>query len=109
MPYFEHGSLKHRLQSSFPDAAQKRSVLRQIVLALACMHSQDIVHRDIKGENVFEARYSSCILLHESTMHENTTLLHNRLIYILVFVSSRLLLVSTMLGSLGQETRELRK
>jgi serine/threonine protein kinase len=50
MEYYPHGSLRHWLETSLPDAAQKRRVLRQALLALACVHSQGIVHSDIKGE-----------------------------------------------------------
>ena len=50
MEYMKHGSLRHWLETTNPDVAQKRSVLRQALLALACVHSQGIVHSDIKGE-----------------------------------------------------------
>jgi hypothetical protein len=55
MQYFAHGSLRHWLETVKPDAAAKRSLLRQALLAMACIHSQKIVHCDIKGENVLVA------------------------------------------------------
>jgi hypothetical protein len=56
MEYFPQGSLRQWLQQSIkPDAAKKRSLLRQVLLALVCMHSQNIVHCDIKAENVLVA------------------------------------------------------
>ena len=48
-------SLRHWLVTARPDAAAKRSLLRQVLLAMACIHSQKIVHCDIKGENVLVA------------------------------------------------------
>jgi serine/threonine protein kinase len=50
MEYYKHGSLRNWLETTEPDALQKRAVLRQVLLALACVHSQGIVHSDIKGE-----------------------------------------------------------
>jgi hypothetical protein len=50
MEYYEHGSLRNWLETTEPDALQKRAVLRQVLLALACVHNQGIVHSDIKGE-----------------------------------------------------------
>jgi hypothetical protein len=55
MEYFPHGSLRHWMETTKPDAAKMRSLLRQVLLALACMHSQNIVHCDIKAENVLVA------------------------------------------------------
>ena len=55
MDFFAHGSLRHWLVTARPDAAAKRSLLRQVLLAMACIHSQKIVHCDIKGENVLVA------------------------------------------------------
>jgi hypothetical protein len=55
MEYFANGSLRHWIDTTQPDAAHKRSLLRQVLLALACMHSQGIVHCDIKAENVLVA------------------------------------------------------
>ena len=55
MEYFEAGSLRQWLQEASPTAAQKRGVLRQILLAIACLHSHGVVHSDIKGENVLIA------------------------------------------------------
>jgi serine/threonine protein kinase len=59
MEYYPHGSLRHWLETSLPDAAQKRRVLRQALLALACVHSQGIVHSDIKGEVRATVLYAS--------------------------------------------------
>jgi serine/threonine protein kinase len=42
MAYFKHGSLRHWIDSVKPDLAQKRSVLRQILLGLACKYNQPI-------------------------------------------------------------------
>jgi hypothetical protein len=55
MEYFPLGSLRHWVETTQPDAAKIRSVLRQVLLGLACMHSQNIVHCDIKPENVLVA------------------------------------------------------
>ena len=55
MEYFAHGSLRHWIETVKPDPHAKRSLLRQVLLAMACIHSQKIVHCDIKGENVLVA------------------------------------------------------
>eukprot|EP01047_Picozoa_sp_COSAG01_P039368 COSAG01_NODE_3249_length_6355_cov_4.524137_1_plen_798_part_00 len=55
MEYYPHGSLLHWIETTQPDAAKKRSLLRQVLLAVGCMHSQKIVHCDIKPENVLVA------------------------------------------------------
>ena len=52
MDYFENGSLRHWVTNTSPSHAQKRKVLRQVLLAINCIHSQKIVHCDLKGENV---------------------------------------------------------
>ena len=55
MDYYKHGSLRNWIQHTHPDAVQKRAVLRQVLLAVACIHSQDILHCDLKGDNVLIA------------------------------------------------------
>jgi hypothetical protein len=55
MEYCSHGSLIHWVLKTNPDAQLKQSVLRQVLLALACMHDQNIVHCDIKGDNILIA------------------------------------------------------
>ena len=50
MEYYKHGSLRNWMETTKPDAVKKRAVLRQVLLALACVHNQGIVHSDIKGE-----------------------------------------------------------
>ena len=50
MTYCKHGSLRNWIETTKPDAVKKRAVLRQVLLALACVHNQGIVHSDIKGE-----------------------------------------------------------
>lgn len=55
MEHCSHGSLIDWVQAANPKAEQKQSVLRQVLLALVCMHEKDIVHCDIKGENILIA------------------------------------------------------
>jgi serine/threonine protein kinase len=55
MQYFKYGSLRRWTEESDPDASQKQTVLRQILMAIACMHESKIVHRDIKNDNVLIA------------------------------------------------------
>ena len=50
MEYYKHGSLRNWVETTKPDAGKTRAVLRQVLLALACVHNQGIVHSDIKGE-----------------------------------------------------------
>lgn len=52
MEYCKRGSVLQWMHSANPDEAQKQSVLRQVLLGLACMHSQNIVHCDIKADNI---------------------------------------------------------
>jgi serine/threonine protein kinase len=52
MEFFAHGSLRQWVDTTSPSIPQKRGVLRQLLLAIACIHSQNIVHCDLKNENV---------------------------------------------------------
>eukprot|EP01045_Picozoa_sp_COSAG04_P021203 COSAG04_NODE_2257_length_4433_cov_2.916244_1_plen_656_part_00 len=55
MPYFKHGSLRHWIDQTNPDEAATRKVLRKILVGVTYMHSREIVHRDLKGDNVLIA------------------------------------------------------
>jgi len=52
MPYYKHGSLKHWITTTDPDDPTRRSVLRQILLAISFVHSRGKAHCDLKGESV---------------------------------------------------------
>ena len=54
MDYCAQGSMRKWLEGG-PDVAQKRSMLRQILLAIACIHSHKMLHCDLKAENVLVA------------------------------------------------------
>ena len=55
MEFFAHGSLRQWVDTTNPSVLQKRTVLRQLLLAIACIHSQNIIHCDLKNENVLIA------------------------------------------------------
>ena len=52
MPFYNHGSLKDWVTTTNPDAATRRVVLRQTLLAISFIHSRGMAHCDLKGENV---------------------------------------------------------
>jgi eukaryotic-like serine/threonine-protein kinase len=56
MEYFAGETLAHRLagRSNGPPLSQEQAlhIVHQILLALSCIHSHDIVHRDIKTANI---------------------------------------------------------
>jgi hypothetical protein len=70
MEFSEQGSLIQWMRAAKRDEAQKQSVLQQVLLALACIHEQRIVHCDIKGDNVLiAADGTACICDFEMSKH----------------------------------------
>ena len=57
MPFIDGESLRARLERrrALP-ASEASRILREIGSALACVHRQDVVHRDVKPENIFIER-----------------------------------------------------
>ncbi len=53
MPLLEGGDLAELLRSSALDMDERLSVLEQICRALAAAHAKQVVHRDLKPQNVF--------------------------------------------------------
>jgi len=60
MPYVEGQSLRHALSSDRPiDVTRGVRLIAEIADALAHAHTQGIVHRDVKPENILLAGYSA--------------------------------------------------
>lgn len=53
MEYFEHGTLDKHLSRFKGDARGSLAAFRRLVEALALMHSQKLIHRDIKPQNIY--------------------------------------------------------
>eukprot|EP01046_Picozoa_sp_COSAG06_P005428 COSAG06_NODE_243_length_19221_cov_15.057578_4_plen_563_part_00 len=52
MDYHRHGSLRNWIRECNPDLQIRRSVLRQVLLGIACIHRNKMAHCDLKGENI---------------------------------------------------------
>lgn len=52
MPFYEHGSLLKWVQECHPDQLAIRRALHQVLHALAHLHSHNVIHGDVKPENI---------------------------------------------------------
>jgi serine/threonine-protein kinase len=55
MPYIEHGSLQTHMNKMHGDAlepGQVVSLMEELVAAIAHAHSKDVIHRDVKPQNI---------------------------------------------------------
>lgn len=52
MEYCNNGSLRHYVATSKPSFKKKVSLAMEIARGLLFLHSRNIIHRDIKSDNV---------------------------------------------------------